>query len=179
MREARVVLGGGCFWCIEAVYRKVNGVLSAVSSYAGGARANPTYQNVCTGATGHAEVVDIKYDAESITLSDILDIFFSVHNPTTLNQQGADRGTQYRSVIYYENEEDKKIILEAIARHQADFSDTIVTEVSPLPAVYPAEDYHQDYYNQHSMEGYCQVVIAPKLQKFINKFPEKLCYTTP
>ena len=174
MKKERIVLGGGCFWCIEAVYRNVKGVLSAVSAYTGGKRPNPTYENVCSGATGHAEVVDISYDADVISLADILDIFFVIHDPTTVNQQGADKGTQYRSVIYYENEEQKKIIQESIAKHQSEFSDKIVTEVSPLGEVYPAESYHQNYYNLNASQGYCQVVIAPKLQKFMMQFPEKL-----
>ncbi|ADN08169.1 peptide-methionine (S)-S-oxide reductase MsrA [Sulfurimonas autotrophica] len=174
MKKERIVLGGGCFWCIEAVYRNVKGVISAVSGYAGGARANPSYENVCSGATGHAEIVDITYDVDVITLSEILDIFFEIHNPTTLNAQGADKGTQYRSVIYYADEEQKKVIEDSIAKHQQKFSDKIVTEVSPLPEVYPAEHYHQNYYNLNSSQGYCQVVIAPKLQKFMTKFPDKL-----
>ena len=174
MKRERIVLGGGCFWCIEAVYRNVKGVLSAVSAYTGGARPNPTYENICSGATGHAEVVDISYDADVITLEEILDIFFEIHDPTTLNQQGADKGTQYRSVIYYANEEQKRVIEESIAKHQAAFSDKIVTEVSPLGEVYPAEPYHQNYYNLNAQQGYCQVVIAPKLQKFMTKFPERL-----
>ncbi|WP_457749372.1 peptide-methionine (S)-S-oxide reductase MsrA [Sulfurimonas sp.] len=174
MKKERIVLGGGCFWCIEAVYRNVKGVLSAVSGYAGGARANPSYENVCSGATGHAEIVDITYDADVISLSEILDIFFEIHDPTTLNQQGADKGTQYRSVIYYADEEQKSVIEDSIAKHQQDFSDKIVTELSPLPEVYPAESYHQNYYNLNASQGYCQVVIAPKLQKFMTKFPDKL-----
>ena len=174
MKKERIVLGGGCFWCIEAVYKNVKGVLSAVSAYTGGARPNPTYENVCSGATGHAEVVDITYDGDVISLEDILDIFFAIHDPTTLNQQGADKGTQYRSVIYYENEEQKRVIEESIKKHQAEFDAPIVTEVSPLGEVYEAEPYHQNYYNQNSTQGYCQVVIAPKLQKFMTKFPDKL-----
>ena len=174
MSKERIVLGGGCFWCIEAVYRNVKGVISAVSGYTGGARANPSYENVCSGATGHAEIVDITYESDEIKLEDILDIFFAVHNPTTLNQQGADKGTQYRSVIYYANDEEKATIEASIEKHQADFSDKIVTEVSVLGEVYPAEGYHQNYYNLNPMQGYCQVVIAPKLQKFMTKFPEKL-----
>jgi len=174
MKEQRIVLGGGCFWCVEAVYNNVKGVISAISGYAGGARANPSYENVCSGATGHAEIVDIKFDSEAITLNDILDIFFVVHNPTTLNQQGADKGTQYRSVIYYANEEEKAIIDASIKKHQADFPDKIVTEVSPLPEVFAAEGYHQNYYAQNSSQGYCQVVISPKLQKFMMKFPHLL-----
>ena len=174
MKKEQIVLGGGCFWCIEAVYRNVKGVLSAISAYSGGLRTNPTYENVCSGATGHAEVVDITYDTDIITLEEILDIFFAIHDPTTLNQQGADKGTQYRSVIYYADEEQKSVIEASIAKHQKEFSDRIVTEVSPLPEVYPAEPYHQNYYNQNSSQGYCQVVIAPKLQKFMMTFPEKL-----
>ncbi len=174
MDKRRIVLGGGCFWCVEAVYRNVKGVIFAVSGYTGGLRPNPTYENVCSGATGHAEIVDIEFDNNVIKLEEILDIFFAVHNPTTLNQQGADKGTQYRSVIYYANEEEKNIIEDSIAKHQAEFSDKIVTEVSPLGEVYPAEGYHQDYYNLNPMQGYCQVVIAPKLQKFMTQFPEKL-----
>ncbi len=174
MNEKRIVLGGGCFWCIEAVYRNVKGVISAVSGYAGGARPNPSYENVCSGATGHAEVVDIHYDADTIILKDLLEIFFEIHNPTTLNQQGADKGTQYRSVIYYADAKEKEIIEQVIQEQQKHFKEKIVTEVSPLPEVYPAEGYHQNYYNQNSSQGYCQVVIAPKLQKFMTKFPDKL-----
>jgi len=174
MNEKRIVLGGGCFWCIEAVYRNVKGVVSAVSGYAGGARPNPSYENVCSGATGHAEVVDIHYDADIISLKDLLEIFFEIHNPTTLNQQGADKGTQYRSVIYYADAKEKEIIEQVIQKQQKHFKEKIVTEVSPLPEVYPAEGYHQNYYNQNSSQGYCQVVIAPKLQKFMTKFPDKL-----
>ena len=174
MKKERIVLGGGCFWCIEAVYTNVKGVISAVSGYAGGARANPSYENVCTGSTGHAEIVDITYDADEVSLSTLLDIFFTVYNPTTLNAQAADKGTQYRSVIYYANEEEKEVIDGSIKKHQSEFTDKIVTEVSPLPEVYPAEAYHQNYYNQNSSQGYCQVVIAPKLQKFMTKFPDKL-----
>jgi peptide-methionine (S)-S-oxide reductase len=174
MSKKRIVLGGGCFWCIEAVYNNVKGVISAVSGYTGGARPNPTYENVCSGATGHAEIVDITYESEIISLEDILDIFFAVHNPTTLNQQGADKGTQYRSVIYYANEEEKAIIEKSIQKHQKEWDEKIVTEVSELGEVYPAEAYHQNYYNLNPMQGYCQVVIAPKLQKFMTKFPEKL-----
>jgi len=174
MDKSKIVLGGGCFWCIEAVYNNVKGVLSAKSAYAGGARANPTYENVCSGATGHAEVVEIEYNKDVISLEDILDIFFEIHDPTTLNRQGADKGTQYRSVIYYSDEDEKKVIEDSIKKHQVNFSDKIVTEVSALPEVYIAEGYHQDYYKLNSQQGYCQVVIAPKLQKFMMKFPEHL-----
>ena len=174
MKKERIVLGGGCFWCIEAVYRNVKGVASAVSGYAGGRRPNPSYEQVCTGVSGHAEIVDITYDADIISLAEILDIFFVIHDPTTLNQQGADKGTQYRSVIYYENDAQKNVIEQSIEKAQQNYTDTIVTEVSPLPEVYPAETYHQNYYNLNASQGYCQVVIAPKLQKFMLNFPDKV-----
>ncbi|MDQ7045218.1 MAG: peptide-methionine (S)-S-oxide reductase MsrA [Sulfurimonas sp.] len=174
MKRSRLVLGGGCFWCVEAVFLNVKGVLSAVSGYTGGLRANPTYENICTGATGHAEIIDILYDADSIGLDNLLDIFFEIHNPTTLNQQGADRGTQYRSVIYYESEAMQEEIVSFISKRQKDFTDTIVTEVSTLGEVYPAEAYHQNYYRLNENQGYCQAVIAPKLQKFMTKFPSLL-----
>ncbi|MEA1955386.1 MAG: peptide-methionine (S)-S-oxide reductase MsrA [Campylobacterota bacterium] len=172
MTEERVVLGGGCFWCIEAVYRDVNGVSSAVSGYGGGKRANPTYENICSGATGHAEIVDITYDSDVVSLSKLLEIFFVIHDPTTLNAQGADKGTQYRSVIYYKTLKEKEEIEKAITIAQNNFIDKIVTEVSELPEIYPAEDYHQNYYNLNSSQGYCQVVIKPKIQKFMTTFPE-------
>jgi len=174
MKRERLVLGGGCFWCIEAVYSDTKGVLSALSAYTGGLRPNPTYQNICTGATGHAEVVDISYDSEVISLSELLDIFFVIHNPTTLNAQGADKGTQYRSVIYYTSEDEKTEIDSLIHKQQVNFSDKIVTEVSELEDVYLAEEYHQNYYKMNSTQGYCQVVIAPKIQKFMTMFPDKL-----
>lgn len=174
MKTERLVLGGGCFWCVEAVYSNVKGVQSAISGYTGGARPNPSYENVCTGATGHAEIVDITYDGEIISRAELLKIFFAIHNPTTLNAQGADKGTQYRSVIYYANEEEKAQIDSAIALAQENFSDLIVTEVSPLGAVFAGEAYHQNYYAQNPGQGYCQAVIAPKLQKFMLTFPEKI-----
>ena len=172
---ARVVLGGGCFWCTEAVFLNVKGVSSVVSGYAGGNRPNPNYDMICTGVSGYAEIVDITYDSDVVTLSDLLDIFFVIHDPTTRNRQGADSGTQYRSVVYYASELEKEVILDAIKRNQADYSDKIVTEVSLLPeVVYPAEIYHQNYYAENSSQGYCQVVIAPKLQKFMMTFPQML-----
>ena len=174
MSRNRVVLGGGCFWCTEGVFLNVKGVISVVSGYAGGNRPNPNYEMICTGVSGYAEIVDISYDSDIITLSELLDIFFVIHDPTTLNAQGADRGTQYRSVVYYENEQTKEIIEDSIKRNQTSFNDKIVTEVSELPKVYPAEGYHQNYYAQNSSQGYCQVVIAPKLQKFMMNFPQNL-----
>jgi len=140
MKKEQIVLGGGCFWCIEAIYRNVKGVLLAVSAYTGGKRPNPTYENVCSGATGHAEVVDISFDADVISLSEILDIFFAIHDPTTLNQQGADKGTQYRSVIYYANEEQKQIIEQSIVKHQSELSEKIVTEVKKELANQPLQE---------------------------------------
>lgn len=174
MKKERLVLGGGCFWCMEAVFENVKGVLSSVSGYTGGARKNPTYENVCSGATGHAEVVDIEFDADIISRDELLEIFFAVHNPTTLNQQGADKGTQYRSVVYYENDEDKETVLGAVKRAQKNYEREIVTEVSPLKEVYPAESYHQHYFRQNPSQGYCQAVIAPKVGKFMADFTDKL-----
>ena len=145
-----------------------------MSGYTGGLRPNPNYEQICTGVSGHAEIIDIEYDADLITLENLLDIFFVIHDPTTLNQQGADRGTQYRSVVYYENEDEKNIIESSIVKNQQDFNDKIVTEVSKLGNVYSAEAYHQNYYNLNSSQGYCQVVIAPKLQKFMTNFPHLL-----
>lgn len=174
MRQERLVLGGGCFWCTEGVFSNVKGVLSAISGYTGGQRANPSYESICTGATGHAEIVDILYDVDTVSLSELLDIFFVIHDPTTLNQQGADRGTQYRSVIYYENEKQQSFIEDYIQNIQEKFSDKIITEVSELEEVYEAEEYHQNYYKLNSSAGYCQAVIAPKLQKFMTKFPQNL-----
>jgi len=174
MQNKRLVLGGGCFWCTEAVFLNVKGVSSVKSGYTGGHRPNPTYENICTGVSGHAEIIDIVYDEDKVSLANLLEIFFVVHDPTTLNAQGADKGTQYRSVIYYSSELEKEIIQESIMRAQKDFSEKIVTEVSPLEEVYPAEEYHQNYYNQNSSQGYCQVIIAPKLKKFMVNFPERL-----
>jgi len=171
---ARVVLGGGCFWCTEAVFLNVKGVSQVTSAYTGGLRPNPSYESICTGATGHAEVIDIKYDENVVSLENLLEIFFVVHDPTTLNQQGADKGTQYRSVIYFTNDDEKQIIDQSIDKAQKNYQNKIVTEVSELGEVYPAEGYHQDYYRQNSSQGYCQVVIAPKLQKFMVNFPEFL-----
>jgi peptide-methionine (S)-S-oxide reductase len=171
----RIVLGGGCFWCTEAVFQRVKGVISLVSSYAGGNRVNPNYEMICTGVSGYAEVVDIMYNAEIVSLSELLDIFFATHNPTTLNQQGADRGTQYRSVVYYVNKEEHESINAAIYKNQKNYDEPIVTEVSPLPElVYAAESYHQNYYMRNQTQGYCQMVISPKIEKFERGFLEKL-----
>lgn len=170
----KALLGGGCFWCIEAVYTRVSGVQSALSGYAGGARKNPSYEQVCSGATGHAEVVEITYDPSIITYEEILDIFWVIHNPTTLNVQGADRGTQYRSVIYYYDEVQKEKALLSISETQKGWDDPIVTELSPAPEFYEAEAYHQNYYTEHPTQGYCYAVITPKIQKFMDKFRDKV-----
>ena len=167
-----IVLGGGCFWCIEAVYSRTKGVLSAISAYSGGEMKNPTYQDICTGTTNHAEVVVVEFDDEIISLEQILDIFWVIHDPTSLNRQGADSGTQYRSVIYYKDAKQKEIIDRSIAKAQKSFSRPIVTEVSPLGEVYEAEGYHQDYLSKNPMQGYCQVVVAPKVEKFRMTFKE-------
>ncbi|WP_345985782.1 peptide-methionine (S)-S-oxide reductase MsrA [Sulfurimonas sp. HSL-1656] len=174
MAKEVALLGGGCFWCIEAVYRRVKGVSSAVSGYAGGQMDNPDYRSVCSGTTGHAEVVEVTFDPDVISFGEILDIFWVIHDPTTLNRQGADMGTQYRSVIYYHDDAQKAEAEEAIAEAQESFSDPIVTELSPAPTFYPAEVYHQNYFNLNPEQGYCQAVIAPKVQKFMRTFREKL-----
>lgn len=168
------LLGGGCFWCVEAVYSRCVGVISAISGYAGGARPNPSYEQVCTGATGHAEVVEITYDAQIVSYEELLDIFWVIHNPTTLNQQGADRGTQYRSVIYYYNEEQKEKAQQSMEAAQRIWADPIVTELSPAPEFYEAEAYHQDYFTNHPTQGYCYAVVRPKVEKFMSKFTEKV-----
>lgn len=166
-RTETAVLGGGCFWCVEAVFERIEGVKSAVSGYAGGSRENPTYEQVSTGATGHAEVVKIEFDPAVIRYDEILDIFFSAHDPTTEDRQGADVGTQYRSVVFYADEAQKEAAERAIARVDASgaYPRRAVTELAPLRAFWEAEAYHQDYYDKHPFAGYCRVVIAPKLKK--------------
>ena len=171
-----VTLGGGCFWCLEAVYAELQGVVKMTSGYAGGTVPNPSYQQVCSGNTGHAEVVQVTFDPEVITYQEILGVFFSIHDPTTLNRQGADVGTQYRSVIFYQNQEQKEAAEQFISEVTAEqiFPDPIVTEVAPLETFYEAEDYHQDYYKYNSQQPYCQVVIAPKVAKFRSSYAHKL-----
>ncbi|ADR32811.1 peptide methionine sulfoxide reductase [Sulfuricurvum kujiense DSM 16994] len=170
----KALIGGGCFWCIEAVYNRVIGVQSAISGYAGGARKHPSYEQVCSGATGHAEVVEVTYDSAVISYEEILEIFWAIHDPTTLNAQGADRGTQYRSVIYYYDEVQKEKAEASIAQAQKNWTDPIVTERSPAPEFFVAEEYHQDYYSEHPTQGYCYAVIAPKIEKFMKKFGDKV-----
>lgn len=158
-------LGGGCFWCMEAVFERLPGVISVTSGFAGGTTENPTYREVCTETTGHAEVTEIQFDPARINYSKILEVFWQAHDPTTLNRQGADEGTSYRSIILYRNEQQKQIAEQSRQAAQKDFRSPIVTELVPLKKFYPAEDYHQQYYDLNSHAGYCQVVIAPKLEK--------------
>lgn len=160
-------LGGGCFWCIEAVFKEMDGVVDVESGYAGGARPDPTYAQVCSGSTGHAEVVRLRFDPRRVDYGAILDLFFTVHDPTQLNRQGHDVGSQYRSVIFHHDETQARIARETIAELEASggFSGRIVTEVTPLTNYYPAEANHQDYFEQHPDQPYCQIVVAPKLQK--------------
>jgi peptide-methionine (S)-S-oxide reductase len=162
------LLGGGCFWCLEAIFNDLQGVQQVVSGYAGGHIPNPSYKMVCTGATGHAEVVQIRFDPNVISYRDLLRVFFSTHDPTTLNRQGADIGTQYRSAIFWADAEQQRIAKEVIAEIEATgiWPNPIVTELAPAGAFYPAEDYHQEYYRNNSSQPYCQFVIAPKLAKF-------------
>lgn len=161
-------LGGGCFWCLEAVYDELQGVVAVESGYAGGTVPNPTYRQVCSGTTGHAEVVQVTFDPEQISYREILEVFIQIHDPTTLNRQGADVGTQYRSVIFYHDEGQKATAEEMISQLEASgkWRDPIVTEVAPFEAFYRAEDYHQEYYQHNQNQPYCRVVIAPKLKKF-------------
>jgi peptide-methionine (S)-S-oxide reductase len=170
------VLGGGCFWCLEAVYDQLKGVISVESGYAGGSVPNPTYEAVCTGRTGHAEVVRITYDPRIVSFRDLLDVFFTIHDPTTLNRQGADVGTQYRSVIFYTTPEQRAVAEAAIAELEAAkvWRDPIVTEVKPLDAFYIAEDYHQEYFARNPNQGYCRVVIEPKVAKFRKQHLDRL-----
>jgi methionine-S-sulfoxide reductase len=173
--QETITLGGGCFWCLEAVYRETEGVASAVSGYMGGASANPTYKQVCSGSTGHVEVVQITFDPAVITRRDILEIFFVIHDPTTLNSQGNDFGTQYRSVIFYHSAEQKAAaegIIGELTRENA-YGRPIVTAIEPASAFYRAEDYHQDYFANNPNQPYCAYVVAPKVQKFRKKFGDR------
>jgi peptide-methionine (S)-S-oxide reductase len=179
--------GGGCFWCTEAVFQQLAGVHSVVSGYAGGRQASPTYEQVCTGTTGHAEVIQVTFDPQAISYADLLEAFFHTHDPTTLNRQGNDAGTQYRSVIFYHDDEQRRTAEEVKVRLdkagdfddrlyvlEGDFDDRIVTEIAPFTAFYPAEGYHQNYYQDNPGQGYCRVIIGPKMAKFRQQFAEKL-----
>jgi peptide-methionine (S)-S-oxide reductase len=157
--------GGGCFWCTEAVYEKIDGVVSVISGYAGGKTKDPTYEDVLTGRTGHAEVIQIEYDPGKVRYDELLDLFWKAHDPTTLNRQGADVGTQYRSIILYQNNMQKDAAERSLKKASPLFENPIVTEIKPLEKFYPAEDYHQDYYENNTYAGYCRIVIRPKLKK--------------
>ena len=165
MQNEQATLGGGCFWCLEAIFEHQSGVKSVTSGYAGGAEPNPSYEAVCTGNTGHAEVIQVEYDPETISYAELLDLFWGCHDPTTLNCQGGDVGTQYRSVILYHDAEQQAEAMRSKAAVASDFSDRLVTEISPLSKFYPAETYHQGYYQRNREASYCQIVIRPKLRK--------------
>lgn len=169
-------LAGGCFWCLEAVFEQLRGVTKVQSGYAGGHVPNPSYQAVCTGMTGHAEVVQVAFDPAVISYRDLLGVFFTLHDPTTLNQQGGDVGTQYRSAIFHHDDEQRRAAEEVVRELEAEhvFDDPIVTEIVPLPAFYPAEEYHREYYRRNQNQPYCRAVIAPKVAKLRSKYLEKL-----
>lgn len=166
--------GGGCFWCIEAVIQRLKGIEKIVSGYADGHIKNPAYREVCSGNTGHAEVVQVTFDADEISYEDLLTIFMTSHDPTTLNAQGADRGTQYRSIVLYHNDEQKKIAKKVFKNVQEVYTMPIVTELKPLEVFYEAEDYHQNYYNENQEAGYCRAVIDPKIAKLRKMYADKL-----
>jgi peptide-methionine (S)-S-oxide reductase len=170
------VLGGGCFWCTEAVFLELRGVRRVESGYAGGSVPNPSYEEVCTGNTGHAEVVRVEFDPTELGYRDLLRIFFTVHDPTTRNRQGADVGTQYRSIVLYSDDEQRRIAEEVVREvtHSKIWRKPIVTEIEPLTAFYPAEEYHRDYFRQNPERSYCQLVIAPKVAKFRKKYTDRL-----
>ena len=171
-----LTIGGGCFWCVEAQLQQLNGVLTVTSGYAGGNSKNPTYKEVCTGLTGHAEVIQVTFDNSIISLDEMLAAFWQAHDPTQLNRQGNDVGTQYRSVIFYRNDEQKKIAEDYKKKLNDEkvYDKSVVTEISPLTTFYSGEEYHQNYYNQNASQGYCQFVITPKLDKFKKVFKDKL-----
>ena len=173
------VLGGGCFWCLDAAFRALNGVQSVESGYAGGARPDPTYEDVCSGATGHAEVVKVAFDPAVLTFRDLLTVFFTLHDPTTLNRQGNDVGTQYRSVVFAQTEAQRDIAQDVIRTLSASklWDDPIVTELAGAERFYPAESYHQDYFRQNSRQPYCVAVVAPKVAKFRKAFADQLKQT--
>lgn len=176
MNIQTIVFGGGCFWCTEAVFQRLRGVISVESGYTGGKVENPTYEQVCTGTTGHAEVVKIQYNPDEVQLEVLLDVFFASHDPTTLNRQGADSGTQYRSVVFFESEDQQVVIekyIEKLEREKV-YSSPIVTEIKQLGTFYKAEGYHQNYFNENSSKPYCQLVINPKILKLKQRYAEFL-----
>jgi peptide-methionine (S)-S-oxide reductase len=168
------ILGGGCFWCLEAVYLEMRGVTKVESGYMGGQVDNPSYEQVCAGATGHAEVVRIEFDTAQLAYRDILEVFFTIHDPTTPNRQGNDVGTQYRSVIFYQSPEQEAMARQVVAEMANVWDAPIVTELAPAATWYKAEDYHQDYFRQHPLQGYCAFVVAPKVAKFRKTFSSRL-----
>ncbi|HEY6838361.1 MAG TPA: peptide-methionine (S)-S-oxide reductase MsrA [Geobacteraceae bacterium] len=175
-RRETATLAGGCFWCTEAVFARLKGVVKVVPGYTGGSVPNPTYREVCDGETGHAEAVEITFDPDVISFAEILDVFWHIHNPTTLNRQGADVGEQYRSAIFY-HDEDQRAVASASKRQAEEarlWPDPIVTEIVPSGAFYPAEGYHQDYYRRNRLQGYCMIVIDPKLEKLRKEFGHRL-----
>jgi peptide-methionine (S)-S-oxide reductase len=176
MALEKAVLGGGCFWCVEAAFLQLEGVEGVRSGYMGGRRPNPTYEQVCTGVTGHAEVAEITFDPAKISYRDLLEVFFTVHDPTTLNRQGVDEGEQYRSVIFYLDEAQKKTAEEVIAEwtREKAFADPIVTAVEAAQTFYVAEDYHQDYFRNHPLQPYCMFAVAPKVKKVREKFASRV-----
>jgi peptide-methionine (S)-S-oxide reductase len=173
---AIATLGAGCFWCVEAVYQRLEGVLLVESGYEGGQTKNPTYKEICTGTTGHAEVCRITYDTDKLSFEELLEVFWKTHDPTTLNRQGGDVGTQYRSVVFYHSEEQKNIAEACMQKIEeaAIYADKIVTEISPSTVFYVAENYHQDYFNQNGYQPYCQFVVRPKVEKFNKIFGDKM-----
>lgn len=171
-----ITLGAGCFWCVEAIFQSIKGVESVVSGYSGGSIKNPSYKEICTGKTGHAEVCQLTYDSEVVSLAKILEVFWQTHDPTTLNRQGGDVGTQYRSAIFYHTEEQKEIATDIFNKldDAVAFINPIVTEISEIANFYPAEDYHQDYFDMNGEQPYCSAVISPKVEKFKKTFSEIL-----
>lgn len=171
-KQKKIILGGSCFWCLEPIFSQLKGVESVIVGYSGGTTSNPSYEMICTGRTGHAEVIEVNYDEKLISLDRLLDIFFQVHDPTTLNRQGADVGTQYRSIILVNNEDEKQAVLEKIKKidQEGRWNKPIVTQVEILRNFYPAEEYHQNYFEKNPWAGYCQVVINPKVKKFEDKY---------
>jgi peptide-methionine (S)-S-oxide reductase len=174
VNEQVITLGGGCFWCLEAVYELVDGVIAVESGYCNGHVANPSYEQVCSGTTGHAEVVRVRFDADRIGLREVLEIFFHIHDPTSLNRQGNDIGTQYRSGIYLHDASQEQIVREVVAEANAALRGRVVTEVLPLANYWRAEDYHQHYFAQHPGQGYCAFVVAPKVEKFRRSFKARV-----
>jgi peptide-methionine (S)-S-oxide reductase len=175
-RTETATLGGGCFWCLEPLFDSLDGVLSVESGYSGGHVENPTYRQVCTGTTGHAEVVRVTFDPDRISFGDLLEVFFSAHDPTTKDRQGNDVGPQYRSAIFFHSPEQERIARETVARLEADgeFAAPIVTEIAPVETFYEAEDYHQEYFERNPNQPYCSVIIAPKVAKFRKTYRERL-----